>query len=242
MQVWNVLHELAGNAGPKNSPKIAICTITQLCRAISSQLRHISTIRKKLVNQQYLLQISTQYGELWPTNGWDWFVGLGRSSIFQRVSRLGFVIAAMSFTGGQPHFARCLIVIRSSILYVHFSWAFAPWRNFTKCKLHVASKSCIHVYWQRYCIALDQWASAKLCGVVQGMELQNFCRGRHLYSAGRPSRWASAHILVDTIEARFKDQCHRSKLTVSGGKCSFYVNRCTLRDCIIYSEEPEDSS
>jgi len=33
-------------------------------------------------------------------------------------------------------------------------------------------------------------------GVVQGMELPNFHRGRHLYSAGRPSRWASAHILV----------------------------------------------
>jgi len=30
----------------------------------------------------------------------------------------------------------------------------------------------------------------------QGMELRNFRRGRHLYSAGRPSRWASAHILV----------------------------------------------
>jgi len=38
--------------------------------------------------------------------------------------------------------------------------------------------------------------SAKLCGVVQGMELRNFRRGRHLYSAGRSSRWASAHILV----------------------------------------------
>jgi len=38
-------------------------------------------------------------------------------------------------------------------------------------------------------------SSHKLCGVVQGMELRNFCRGRHLYSTGRPSRWASAHIL-----------------------------------------------
>jgi len=31
--------------------------------------------------------------------------------------------------------------------------------------------------------------------VVQGMELRNFRRRRHLYSAGRPSRWISAHIL-----------------------------------------------
>ena len=38
--------------------------------------------------------------------------------------------------------------------------------------------------------------SAKLCGVVQGMELRNFHRGRHLYSAGRPSRWESTYILV----------------------------------------------
>ena len=50
-----------------------------------------------------------------------------------------------------------------------------------------------------YCTALQQRASAKLWGVVQGMELENFRRGRHLYSAGRPSRWASAHILVIII-------------------------------------------
>jgi len=31
------------------------------------------------------------------------------------------------------------------------------------------------------------------------MELPNFRRGRHLYSAGRPSRWASAHILACTV-------------------------------------------
>jgi len=34
-------------------------TITQLCRAISSQLRHVSTIRKKLVKQQYVLHMSS---------------------------------------------------------------------------------------------------------------------------------------------------------------------------------------
>jgi len=34
------------------------------------------------------------------------------------------------------------------------------------------------------------------CSMVQGMELQNFRRARHLYLAGRPSRWAWAHILV----------------------------------------------
>jgi len=33
-------------------------TIGQLCRAISSQLRHVSTIGKKLFKQQYVLQMS----------------------------------------------------------------------------------------------------------------------------------------------------------------------------------------
>jgi len=33
-------------------------TIPQLCQAISSQLRHVSTIGKKLVKQQYLLHMS----------------------------------------------------------------------------------------------------------------------------------------------------------------------------------------
>jgi len=45
-------------------------TIPQLCRAISSQLRDVSTIGKKLDKQHYLLHISPQYGELRPTSDW----------------------------------------------------------------------------------------------------------------------------------------------------------------------------
>jgi len=55
-----------------------------------------------------------------------------------------------------------------------------PDRNFATCKIYLASKSCILLYWQRYCTALQQRASAKLCAVVQGMELRNIRRGRHL--------------------------------------------------------------
>jgi len=43
-------------------------TIPQLCRAISSQLRYVSTIGKKLVKQQYLPYMSSQYSELRPTS------------------------------------------------------------------------------------------------------------------------------------------------------------------------------
>jgi len=38
--------------------------------------------------------------------------------------------------------------------------------NFDRCKIHFASKSFV-LYWQRYCTALEQWVSAKLCGVQQ---------------------------------------------------------------------------
>jgi len=121
---------LAGNAGPKKLPKIRhLRTIAQLCRAVFATKARIDN-RKKLVKQQYLPHVSSQYGELRPTSGWDLLASSGHPSKFQRVSRLGSVTARHSSSGRQPNFA-----------------------------------------------ALS--------------------RGRHLYSAGRPSRWARlAHILV----------------------------------------------
>jgi len=85
---------LAENTGrkkiAKNSPS---GDIAQLCRAVSSQLRHVLTIGKKLVKQQYLLHMSSQYGELPPTEiglpVWDTTANL-------TVSRLGSVIARHS--------------------------------------------------------------------------------------------------------------------------------------------------
>ena len=71
--------------------------------------------------------MSPQYGELWPTSGWDRSSSLGHSCKFQRVSRLGTVTARQCSSGRQPNFA-------------------------------------------------------------------SLNRGRHLYSAGQPSRWALAHI------------------------------------------------
>ena len=114
----------------KNRQKFAICAPSdKFVGYISSQLRHVATIGKKLVKQQYLLHMFSEYGELRPTSGWEWIVSLGHPSWLQLVWRLGGVTAPHSSSGRQPNFA-----------------------------------------------ALN--------------------RGRHLYSAGRPSRWASAHILV----------------------------------------------
>ena len=70
----------------------------------------IDNQKKKLVKQQYLLHMSSQYGELPSTSGWDHFRSLGHPSKYERVSRLRFVTAPTSFTGGRPNFARCLAV------------------------------------------------------------------------------------------------------------------------------------
>ena len=62
--------QLAENTGRKKSPKIHhLGTISQLCQAISSQLRHVSTILKKIVKQQYPFHMFSQYSELRPITG-----------------------------------------------------------------------------------------------------------------------------------------------------------------------------
>ena len=105
MQVWNAPHAARWKCRTQKLTKNRhLGTIPQLCRAISSQLRHISTIGKKLVKQQYLLHMSLQYGELRRTSGWDRFVSLGHPCKFQRVSHLGSVTAQHSSIGHQPNF------------------------------------------------------------------------------------------------------------------------------------------
>ena len=113
----------------KRRKKIDIWAPSHNCRAESSQQRHVSTIGKNLVTQQYVLHMSAQYGKLRPTSGRVRLGSLGHPSKFQRLAHLGIVTAGHSGSRRQPDLA-----------------------------------------------ALN--------------------RGRHLYSAGRPSRWALAHILV----------------------------------------------
>jgi len=184
MQVWTCaargslkIHDA------KKSPKIRhLRTIAQLC-TISLQLRHVSTVGNKLVKQQYLLHMFSQYGELRPISGWDRFTTLGHPSKFQWVSGLGFVTAPTSLNGGQPHFARCLAVSWAGALYIYFR-EFLPPNG---------------IYLQRYCMSLEYTGRQP--------NFAAFSRGRHLYSAGRPSRWASAHILVNKFNTFFRTRC-----------------------------------
>jgi len=83
-----------------------------------------------------------------------------------RVSRLGFVTAATSLNGSQPNFHD----VWPSPGLVHYIYIFGgswPWRNFARCKIYFASNLALSYYWQRYCTALEYWASATLCGIDQ---------------------------------------------------------------------------
>ena len=51
---------------------------------------------------------------------------LWHPSKFQRLSRLDFVTAATSLTGGQPKSARCLAVSWAATLYIHFRGILPP--------------------------------------------------------------------------------------------------------------------
>ena len=144
--------------------------------------------------------MSSQCAKLQPTNSWDRSV-----REFGAPQQISTYLASWFRYCSDVTYRRptklctmfgCFLGWYIILIMCTFSGALAPWRNFALCKIHFTSKSCVLLYWQRYCTALRQRAWAKLRDMVQGMQLRNFRRGRHLYSAGRPSRWASAHILV----------------------------------------------
>jgi len=122
---------LAGNTGRKKSPKNRpLGTIAQICQAISSQLRHISTIGKNLLSSNISSTSSHNMVNFSPL-----------------AAEIGPVV------WGTP-------------------------ANFNGHRVLIGSLTARHSSIRRQ----PNFAASN--------------RGRHLYSAGRPSRWALAHILV----------------------------------------------
>jgi len=128
MHVWNVLHAARWKCRTqkiaKNSPSWH--RRTTLSRCIFTTMARIDNRNLKLVKQQYLLYMSSQYGELQPTSGWDLLASLGHPSKFQWVSHFGSVTAWHSTGGHQPNFA---VLNRGHHLYSAgrpSRWALAP--------------------------------------------------------------------------------------------------------------------
>jgi len=160
-------------------------TIAQLCRALSLQLWHVSTIGKKTLNSN----ISSRrphnmvcFGALTAEIGLPVWSTPGNFNRFH-------VLASLVHRCRSSEANQTLHDLWPSPVLVHCIYmlgGFCPLTEFfyvQNCKIHFASKSCILPYWQHYCTALQQWASAKLCGMVQGMELRNF---RSIYGTEWP--------------------------------------------------------
>ena len=128
---------------------------------LSLHQRHVLTIVKKLVKQQYLLDVSSEYGKLRCTNrrlrGRLW--SLGHRSKFQRLSRMAMLLQWRC----SPEANQTLHDVWLSPGLVHciyISGAFSLWLNLARLKIHFACLSCVLLFWQHYCTALELWASA----------------------------------------------------------------------------------
>jgi len=128
-------------------------------------------------------------------------VSLGHPSKFQRVSRLGFVTATTSLNGNQSNFARCLAVFWAGTLYIHFRGLLFPNGILPGAKFTL-----------RPSLAFSNFGSVTAWHSSSGRQTnftawykewnyttfasRNFQRRAPPIFRGRPSRWASAHILV----------------------------------------------
>jgi len=112
----------------------------------------------------------SQYSELQPISSWNRWRVWGTLASFNGFRVLASLLPQRCSTGVNK-----LCTMFGHLLgwyIIHFGDS-CPWRNSARCKIHFASESCVLLFRQRYCTALEQWASAKHCGVVQWMELRN---------------------------------------------------------------------
>jgi len=163
---------------------------------MSSQLRHVIDNGKKLVKQQHIsshVHNMANFGPL--TDEIDWRVWgtpanfNGFCSFPSLLQRCRSLKANQTLHGVWPS--------PGLVHYIHF-WGLLPLTEFCAVQSSLYAQvlhSPIYLVLLHGTPAAGD-TSAELCGMVQGMELRNFRRRRHLYSAGQPSRLASAHILV----------------------------------------------
>jgi len=192
-----VLHVARWKYRTQNDPKNRhLRTIAQLCRAMSSQLRRVSTIGK-IVKQQYLPTRPHNMVNFGPLASEIGSGVLGHSSKLNSFHDLASLLQrrrspeanqTLHDVCPSPGLVQDIYIFGGSCPLAEF----CPVQNSLYVQVlrspYIGSVTARH--------SSPAAASPKLCGVVQGMEVPNFRRGCHLCSAGRRSRWASAHILV----------------------------------------------
>jgi len=171
--------------------------------------------------------MSSQYGELQPTKGWDWLTSLEHPVKFQRVSRLGLITAPMLLNESQPNFAQCLAISLAGTVCIHFGGC-CPLTEFCQ----VQNSLCVQVLHSAILSALLHVTGA--VGISQ--TLPHSSGGRHLYSAGRPSHWALAHVLVDNEVTNIYIHVHQmvKGCYTKDPVCSDLKNNVVILFCYIW--------
>ena len=179
---------LAGNTRRKNDAKNChLRTVTQLRRAVSSQRRHVLTIGKK--------SLTSSISSTCPHNGVN--VGPLTAEICWRVwgtpaNFKGFrVLPLLLQRRRSTEVNQTLQDVWPSLGLVHYICILGgscPLTEFCK----VQNSFCIQVFVFSYIGSV----TARHSSSGHQPNFEALSRGRHLHLAGRPSRWASAHVLV----------------------------------------------
>jgi len=173
-------------------------TIAQICPAISSQLRHVSTIGNKLVKQQYLLHpyVTAIANFSLLTADICWRVW-GTPSNFNRFR----VLASLLYRRRSTEVNKTLQYVWPSsglVHYIHFLGllppnGILPAAKFTLCPSpafsYIGSVTARHSS-SGHQPSFVAWYKEWNYGTTE------LSLTLHLHSAGWPSRWTSAHILV----------------------------------------------
>jgi len=127
--------------------------------------------------QQYLLHTSPQYGELQPTSGWDRFVSLGTPANFNSFRVLAYLLQWRRSTEAN-HILHSVWPLPGLVDYKYIFGGCCSVTEF----FQVQNSLCVLQVLQSSCGRQPNFAALSTV--------------RRLYSAGRPSHWALAHILV----------------------------------------------
>ena len=158
---------------PKNR---RLGTMAQLCRAISFQLRHVSTIGKKLLSSN----ISSSPHNMVNFGPLAAEIGLtvwGTPANFNGLSVLAALLQRRRSTEANQT--------------LHNVWPLPGLVDY----IYIFGGCCSVT---EFCKGQNSLCVLQVLQPSSGREpnFTAFSTGRHLYSAGRPSRWALAHILV----------------------------------------------
>ena len=156
---------------PKNRLKNRhLGTIAQICRAISSQLRHISTVGEKNLLSSNISSTSPQYGEHSILAAEIFSLVWGTPANFS-----GFRVLALLLQ--QHHSTEANQTLHSVwplpwlVVYVYIFGSCCSVTEFCQngilpvAKFTLCPPSIALCYWQCYCMAVEQWAQVKLYSV-----------------------------------------------------------------------------